>query len=349
MKFKSISVAILLVLIVGCATAQKEVVLSTKTQPVSVENIFKTEGYYNWGGSIVKGEDDQYHMFYSRWPKSTRFSGWLVYSEIAHAVSDHPSGPWTYKETVLQGRGKGHWDAITAHNPKIKHFEGKYYLYYIGTNLGNRADYTEGDLMETSLKGSSHPNWGILRPNMRTGVAVSNSLEGPWVRQDQALIEPSGPITTLAVNPAIDRGKDGRYYLIIKGDKPNQTKFIRNQAIAISDRPDGDFVIQPKPVIGDLDTEDMSLWYDEQREKYYGIFHAHTFLGLVSSVDGLHWGKAHDYEVMKKAIPQSNGGVIKPDRMERPFVYEENGDVIVLGMAVKKGDDSYIVTIPLTK
>lgn len=108
-------------------------------------------------------------------------------------------------------------------------------------------------------------------------MTVSNSIQGPWERLDKPLIEPSGPITTLTVNPAIDRGSDGNYYLIIKGDKPNETNFVRNQAIAISDSPTGPFVMQEKPVIDYMDTEDMSLWFDATRERFYGVFHAHTY------------------------------------------------------------------------
>ncbi len=315
-------------------------------QPLSGENILKTDGYYNWGASIVRDEFGTYHLFYSRWKREYAFTGWLTHSEIAHAVSDHPAGPWTYKETVLKGRGNGHWDAITAHNPKIKYFEGKYYLYYCSTNLGGR-DFTEEELIETAQTGYSHPNWKILRPNQRTGVAVSTTLDGPWKRGDTPLIEPSGPITTLTVNPAIDKGKDGRYYLIVKGDKPNETRFIRNQAIAVSEHPAGPFEMQSKPVIDYLDTEDMSLWFDEKRERFYGVFHAHRFIGMVTSRDGLNWKKATEYVLTHKQLEKSDGTVIKPDRMERPFIYEENGQPEVLSLAVKKGDESYTVFVPI--
>ena len=130
------------------ANAQKpdDLFIRDRLQAVSADNIFKTEGYYNWCTSIVKSKDGKYHLFYSRWKKEYSFYGWLTHSEIAHAVSDSPAGPWKYKETVLKGRGKGYWDAITVHNPKIKSFEGKYYLYYCSTNLGD-MDYTEEDLI----------------------------------------------------------------------------------------------------------------------------------------------------------------------------------------------------------
>ncbi len=317
-----------------------------RLQPLTGDNVFKSADYFNWCSSIIKGEDGQYHLFYSRWPKKYTFYSWLTHSEVAHAVADSPTGPWQYRETVLQGRGKGHWDAITAHNPKIKSFEGKYYLYYISTNLGDK-DYNEQALIETARVGYSHPNWSILRPNQRTGVAVAKSLNGPWQRLDQPVLEPSGPITTLTVNPAIDRGKDGRYYLIVKGDKPNESRFIRNQALAVSDSPAGPFAMQEKPVIDYLDTEDMSLWYDQVRDYYYAVFHAHSYIGMVSSPDGLNWKKATESVLMHKTLHFANGNEIKPDRLERPFVYLENDEPRVLSLAVKEGDDAYIVFVPV--
>jgi len=327
--------------------AQDKLTISDRISEIDETNIFKTEGFYNWGGSIIQGEDGKYHLFYSRWPKESKFTGWLLFSEIAHATSDSPSGPWEYLETALEGRGKGHWDAITAHNPKIKKFEDKYYLYYISTNLGDNQGYTTDELMEIAQIGYSHDNWKILRPNQRTGIAVSESINGPWERKDNPLIEPSGPITTLTVNPAITKGRDGKYYLIIKGDKPNETRFIRNQAMAIGDQPDGPYEILPKAVIDDLDTEDMSLWYDEDLDYYYAVFHAHGFIGMMSSPDGINWKKAADYVLTPKELKLKDGSTLKPDRLERPFVFRENGKVTVLGLAGKIGDESVVITIPL--
>ena len=174
-------------LVLGFAqNGEDDLYLYDDFKAVSQENIFKTEGYYNWGSSIIKERDGKYHLFYSRWKKEYGFHGWLTHSEIAHATSKSPAGPWKYKETALSVSGKGNWDAITAHNPKIKYFEGKYYLYYIATNMGGK-DYTEEELVETAKTGYSHPNWKILRPNQRTGVAVSNSLNGPWSRMESII------------------------------------------------------------------------------------------------------------------------------------------------------------------
>jgi len=323
--------------------------LRDRLEPVDEHNIFKSEGYFNWGASIIKGQDGTYHMFYSRWKKDYTFLGWLIYSEIAHATSKDPAGPWTYRETVLEGRGTGYWDAITAHNPKIKYFDGKYYLYYCSTNMGE-VDYSEADLLETARVGYNHKYWKILRPNQRTGVAVSNSINGPWIRKDQPLIEPSGPITTLTVNPAIDRGKNGKYYLVVKGDKPDETRFIRNQAVAISDQPDGPFEIQPDPVIDYIDTEDMSIWFDSARDRFYGIFHSNhdgQFIGMVTSPDGINWKKATDYWMMPKKVLMRDGSYHEADRLERPFVFYEDGKPRVLSLAARKGNESYNIQVAI--
>jgi len=313
-------------------------------QKVTKDNVFKTEGYYNWGASIIKEDDGKYHLFYSRWQNS--FYAWLTHSEIAHAISDKPSGPWKYVETILTGRGGKNWDAITAHNPKIKQFGDKYYLYYIATHMGDQ-EYDDDLLLEICNTGYKHPHWKTLRTNQRTGVAVANSLKGPWKRLNHPIIEPSGPITTLTVNPAITQGADGKYYLIVKGDKPNEKNFVRNQAIAISKKPTGPFEIQSKPVIDDLDTEDMSMWYDKKRERFYGVFHAHTYIGLVTSPDGINWTKASDYKLYHKEIPMADGHIIKPDRMERPFIFIEDGIPKTLCMSVKKGNESYTIFVPI--
>ena len=345
-KFKIIPVLIL-VISFGYSARSQQVNLSRMIQPVSEEGIFRDADYFNWGSSIIKGKDGKYHMFYSRWPREYGFGGWLTHSEIAHAVSDKPTGPYEYLETSLKGRGeKKFWDYITAHNPKIKHFEGKYYLYYIGTDLGGKG-ISNKKLIEAAGLTTRNETRLALRENQRTGVAVSESLNGPWRRLDEPIIEPCGPITTLTVNPAITKGSDGKYYLIIKGDKPNETRFIRNQAIAVGTNPEGPFKIQDKPVIDDLDTEDVSVWFDKVQNRFYAVFHAHTYIGMMTSADGLNWEKAEYYEIIKKKIPLGDGSFLEPDRMERPFIYVENGVPKALTLGVKKGDDSYSIIVPL--
>ncbi|MGN6436345.1 MAG: glycoside hydrolase family protein [Agriterribacter sp.] len=330
-----------------CQTDTDDLSIAKQLQPISPASFFKTDGYYNWCPSIIKDKDGLYHLFYSRWKKKYSFNGWLPLSEIAHATAPTATGPWTFKETVLTGRGKGHWDAIEAHNPKIKYFNGRYYLYYIGTHYNGKR-FTHKNLLEIAQAGSKHKDWMLLRNNQRTGVAVASSLNGPWKRSDAPIVQPSGPITRLTVNPAITEGPDGRYYMIVKGDKPGEKRFIRNEAVAISSSPEGPFEVQPEPVIDYLDTEDVSMWYDNKRKRFYGIFHTtQDFLGMVTSADGIHWKKAHEYIITNKELVMADGGIFKPQKMERPFVWTEEDEPRVLSVAVKQDDETFLVFVKL--
>lgn len=354
-----ISIALVAASLAKADDLEAKLHLADRLLPVPDENVFRTEDYHTWCNSVIKGEDGKYHLFYSRWPKKYLFPAWLTHCEVAHAVADSPYGPWTFVDVALSGRGQGHWDAITAHNPKIKKFGDKYYLYYISTNWGN-YDYTAEELAETAIGGNPDPRWKVLRSNQRTGVAVSDTPYGPWERMDQPLIEPTGPIVTIAVNPAITQGPDGRYYMIIKGDTPGSKRGQRSQALALGDSPIGPFEIQSTPVIDHMDTEDMSIWYDEERERFYGIFRVthrepKMFIGLMNSKDGMHWDRESEFVLNPKELPMANGRRVHPDRLERPFIFREDGVYKFLSMGFKVEDpfgnglkdDSGIIFFPL--
>lgn len=92
------------------------------------------------------------------------------------------------------------------------------------------------------------------------------------------------------------------------------------------------------------------MWYDKVGKRFYAVFHAHTYIGMMTSQDGLNWEKAEDFEIMKKRISRTeNLDPILPDRMERPFVFLEDNVPVVLSLAVMKGDDAYIVFVRLKK
>lgn len=312
------------------------------------ESLFHVEDdYFTWCNSVVRDDDGLYHMFYSRWPKERSFYGWLTHSEIAHATSASPYGPYTYVETVLRGQGSGHWDGISAHNVKVMKFGDKYYMYYTSTSSGDEV-LDEAALAEIAKTGYGHAKWPLLRNNQRAGVAVASSLSGPWTRSEAPLLQPSGPIRNVAVNPSVCAMPDGKYCLIIKGDNANNTAQLI-QAVGIGETPVGPFELQPKPAFDNIPTEDVEVWYDEKRERYYGIFHAHggNFIGLITSADGINWSQARNYKVCMKQAPKTDGNILAFDRMERPSVYIEDGKPLMLSFGVKKGSSSYIVRFKL--
>lgn len=352
---------ILVLVFASCATQTQESTdnlnLASKLQEVSEINILRDKNYHNWGSSIVKAEDGKYHMFYAQMSKELGFSTWLTDGIVSHAVSDHPAGPYVFKEVVLKGRGKGYWDAHTAHNPRIKYFEGKYYLYYMSTNVGDK-ELTVEEFAQARKSGISNKYRALVRENQRIGVAVSNSINGPWERFDVPIVLPSGPIAQITCNPALTERPEGGYIMILRGDKPNvkyangssptQSELIRSQAIALSERPVGPWEIQPKAAVGNLNSEDPAIWYDQKRKRYYGIYHAFGYMGMITSTDGINWEKAKHYKVLDKAIKKSDGTEVSVHRLERPYVYVENGEALVLTVAALDMDgNAYSLCIPL--
>jgi hypothetical protein len=313
-------------------------------KPFIEDNHFEDSLWFNWGGSIIQDEDERYYLFYSRWPRRYGFLAWLTHSEIAVASSNTPSGPWNYEYTALEGRRGDYWDAVTAHNPKIKCFEDKYYLYYIAT----RSTLSEEELIATARGGYQHKHWSGLRNNQRTGVAVSERITGPWKRSVHPMVEPVEPLHTLTVNPAITSMPDGRYLLMIKGDKFPEKGSPRIQAVGIGRSPMGPFEIMPEPAIADFDTEDASLWYDLTRRRFYACFHAHTHFGMITSTDGISWDTARNYLFSAKDFKSAHGGSFTAERMERPSVFtNDQGVPLVFISSYRKGNTTGIFTIPL--
>ena len=307
--------------------------LAPLIQPIDKNSFYTESGYSTWDGNLFK-ESDSYYLVYSRW--KSKGGNWLTTSEVCLAKSSHLAGPYKYEKVLLKGRGPGYWDELNAHNPKLKKFKGKYYLYYISSQSG--------------------PTRMHVRDSQRTGVAVADSLMGPYKRQGKPVVEPSHPVNNITVNPGVSIGPDGRCVMILKGDKkakkPNERMSQRVQGIALADSPLGPFVIQPKLAISGIDTEDASLWYDKKRACYFAIYHAHHHIGIIRSKDGINWAPPINSKVMKKKIMGKDGKIIRLNCIERPFVFFENGEPAALCISVRRGNNyntGSCLIIPLKK
>lgn len=305
--------------------------------------------WYTWCPSVHRDAEGRYHMFHTRWPMDIGFYSWLTHSEIVHAVADRPEGPYAEVAVAIPAVGEGRGDWFNAHNSKIKKFGDNYYLYFIQTRGDSFAEDGEAKRVQMAKTGYGHPLWKQeARPNQRTFVAASRSLDGPWKISKKPIIEPAKTITTLTVNPAVCQRPDGTCLMIIKGDKPGGGG-ARNQALATAPNPWGPWSIRDKPVIDNLDTEDVSMWYDPARKRFYAVFHAHTFIGMMTSEDGINWGKAAHYKLKEKGIPFDDGTIWRPERMERPFVLtDQHGQPEMLFVACKKGNMSVNIALPLS-
>jgi hypothetical protein len=207
-------------------------------------------------------------MFYSTWdtgPDNEVFSNaWVLYSEIVYAVSDYPDHGFKPVATVLRGRRHDGdslaWDAQAVHNPHIKRFNGKYYLYYIGNR--DPGPVEEGI-----------PGWALNKRNrcqqsQYTGVIAfedfADLLSGNFIRPEEPLLiprtrvrddlantlfpSPEGtrplPDNLIIVNPSVvRRPADGKYLLYFKGNLYDKG-WRGVHGVAIGDTPAGPFVAQ---------------------------------------------------------------------------------------------------------
>lgn len=287
--------------------------------PIGEHAIYTEPGYATWDGNLFK-ENGRYYLIYSRW--KSKGGDWLTSSEACIAESNSLEGPYIHKKVILKGRGPGHWDELNVHNPKLKKFDGKYYLYYISSRS-----------CETRRR---------IRDSQRTGVAISDSLMGPYKRLDKPIVEPKPPVNNITVNPGVVKRPNGTFVMILKGDKIKNnasTKRMgqRVQGIALSDSPTGPFEIQPTLAIKDIDTEDASIWYDPNYKAFFAVYHAHTHVGLITSPDGIHWKPATYPTLLKKKVTRTDGTVMNLKCNERPFVFYENGLPAALCISFRRG------------
>ena len=319
---------------------------------------FESDTMSIWGGSITKGNDGLYHMFYSRWKKDLGWV-WDSHSEIAHATSISPFGPFKHKDVALEIRDSKLWDGLCTHNPTVHKFGDKYYLYYMG-NTGDGKIYSKPGKIKLNP---------IHRNNQRIGVAVADSPNGPWKRFDKPLVDVSKDSTAIDAlmvsNPSITKRPDGGYLMVYKAVGKKKKGIWGGpvvHCVATSESPTGPFVKYGKPVFlaegHDFPAEDPFIWYEAGKYRailkdMHGAFtDAGQALVLFESIDGFDWELSKNALVSKLEIKWKDGTVQKVAHLERPQVYLENGipKVLVCASDVKDSAgvlQSFNVQIPI--
>ncbi|MFI3248871.1 MAG: glycoside hydrolase family protein [Rikenellaceae bacterium] len=350
---KRFATLFLLLIAVSCTTTQpdtpRDIKLTLGATPYSSVFTDGDSGEWTvWGASMIKGEDNLYHIFYSRWKKSLGWS-WTTDSEIAHAVSSSPYGPWEYKDVALPRRGREFWDGWCTHNPTIHSFDGKYYLYYMG-NTGNGENYCTPQ--QAAL------NWEH-RNGQRIGVAVAESLDGPWRRFDTPLIDasedPEAPDALLTSNPSICRHPNGEYLMIYKSvAKKNAAPGYGPVSLmaATSMSPTGPFVKSPRQPFDfqgeQFPAEDPYIWYQDGRYRAIvkrvssGEARNHSLM-LYESDNGLDWREAKESHLSDIEVLWEDGKLQKLDHLDRPQLYVEDGKPkVILFAADTLGSDGVV-------
>ncbi|WP_236623869.1 sulfatase-like hydrolase/transferase [Rhodopirellula baltica] len=327
--------------------------LHSMIEPVPAKAKFIDEDFYIWGGSMVRDCDGTCHLFYSRWPRELGHMAWVTHSEVAHAVSDDPLGPYRFVDVALPARGEQLWDGLCTHNPTVHEFDGKYYLYHMGNT---------GDGHATKKLNPIHRN------NQRIGVAVADHPNGPWKRFDEPLIgiseDESASDALMVSNPSILRRDDGMFVLIYKAVGKNGRIPFGGPVVhlaATSQSPTGPFRKQNKPLFTapgvDFPAEDPYIWFQDGMcwaivNDHKGHFNGtgSDSLALFQSMDGLEWEPANSPLVTERIIPWADGTQQPVHRLERPQLYLEDGKPAVLFCAAEETKEklhSFNVHLPL--
>ncbi len=313
---------------------------------------FNQKDYWTWCGSVIKGEDGKYHMYASRWPKSIGFNHWLTNSEIVHAVSNTPEGPYTFSDVCLAPRGEKFWDGQMTHNPAIRKSGDTYLLYYTGTTYkGDLPDSLHQINPESPKKIEAHHN-------ERIGLATSKSPYGPWTRSDKPILDvvPNSWEQYLVANPAPFVFEDGSVMLYYKGVEKLKTHAI---SVAFADSFAGPYKrISDKPFDIGVGAEDPTIWFEDGIFKALMLDHGRKFsdkeIYYATSKDGLKWSVEPNPVAVTKNMLLKNGKTVKRGATERPWVLTENGKATHVFFATNNGDKkenphSWNMCIPLKK
>lgn len=315
--------------------------LGTLLKPAKRCDLFADPAWYIWCGTMVKANDNKYHLFFSRWKRELGHYAWISHSEIGYAVADTPMGPYRFVKLVLTGRkGTDFWDSGTIHNPSCLYRDGKFYLYYMATrenaNLKQPTDMND-------------PQWWIARNTQRIGLAVTSDPTKEWERFDAPIIDvardPGAFDSLMMANPAFTFTPEGKILMIykgveIKGERGGRVRY----GSAIADRPEGPFRrvatgLFESSAEADKDTwmliEDPCLFrlgdtYCAVVRDFEGRFSGEKAgLAFFISENGHNWRSAENARVLGNRFQWDDGGV-SDTHLERPFVYVENDKPVVL-------------------
>ncbi|QBG46728.1 sucrase [Verrucomicrobia bacterium S94] len=315
--------------------------------PVPDESVFSDPDYFIWGASMVRESNGLCHLFYSRWKKEYGFNAWVSHSEVAHAVSENPSGPYRHLDVALPARGATYWDGCCTHNPTVREVEGRFYLFYMG-NTGDGKTEPDSEVW----------NW-THRNSQQIGVAVAEHPSGPWKRTDQPLIAPDE--TELMVsNPAVTQRPDGGFVMIYKAVKKERPLPFGGPVVhrvAFAEKPTGPFVSEPFPIFGktgdDFPAEDPFLWFQEDEFRIILKDMNGSFSGVGRSLvmfhskDGKNWNLSDPQQVSGCDVRFSNGVLRTFDFLERAQLFIESGKPSILFCAARSGNDTVNIHIPV--
>lgn len=323
-----------------------------------VDGGFRDDDKWIWCGSVIKGDNNQFHMFASMWEKTVPFTpNWLTNSYVVHAVSKTPEGPYSYESDVLPPRGQEYWDGMMTHNPTIHKWKDKYLLFYTGSTY--QAERPSKEPVSKELRFEA-------RSNQRIGMAVASSPNGPWTRPDAPCLDVclTGWDSFMTTNPAPCVLDNGETYLLYKSTSSNTSPIQYGAARAQSPEHPFERIGPDKPITfkdASIKYEDAYLWhqdgmfriiFNDMTGKLTGEHHAGAH---AVSDDCITWNLCDPPKAYSRTVNWEDGTTTTQGSFERPQLLIQNGIPTHLFAATADGsngfsnaDNTWNMVIPLT-
>ena len=153
---------------------------------------------------------------------------------------------------------------------------------------------------------------------------------------------------TMTTNPSVCRLPDGSYVMIYKCyslEPPFNGKVVHG--IAYAERPEGVWRRRAEPVFQHPESpfaaEDPCLFFQggklrcilKDMDRFFSPESARSLVMLESSDRGESWRKSSPFLISTREVAFEGMGIREMARLERPFVYVENGNPAILFNAAK--------------
>lgn len=167
-------------------------------QPVDRSRLgYMDDQHTSWGGNAVLGSDDLWHLYVAEIACNSEdtgvrcgLGGWQSYSQVAHAVSKNPDGPYTRRELILPQE---------HHNPtlQVSPVDGSWHLYSISQGSGPIVLSSSADEGKTWT--STTPGVQVSQYQNPAPVLMKDGSMTMFYRDDADLPEPTCSTESIGV------------------------------------------------------------------------------------------------------------------------------------------------------
>jgi len=314
-------------------------------------------GSSSWGGSVIRGDDGAYHLFFARFEKGCGLNSWVNNSVCVHAVSENFLGPFVDADVAV-----GTW----CHGPKItRAADGTYLLFHLRQAADPAARVCDCAAHGGSEAACSWPGFpGLVAPPDGRGditFAHSRSLDGPWVQWGRDVLTPRGSGWEAWVsNPSPFARADGSVLLAYRAWGTTPEAPSRSERIGLAAAPAWDAPYERVTDDFIATGEDPFVFVDARGN-------GHLLNHTVWTPRGLACGYAHHFAhasnlsrwtptgvAVPCALTWANGTAATPSRRERPELLLEPGTLRPLAFyngvamyAPQVTDESFTLAIPV--